>query len=381
MRSENITFRNALFFMIIVTTGKAIVLGFPHDVEQDTWAALLLSMGGVLPLMLVYGRLLHLMPGLDIFQMATTALGQVPGKIASGLMLFYYMHLGAVILGNYSEFIHLTSLFRTPVIVITLLLFSACLYLAKSGVETLGKWSAVMVAITLLTLTFIVPAFIPRVNLENLQPTLSHTPEQLALAGLKLVPLPFGESVILLAIIGSLEKGRSPYRLFTLGALISCGTLIAVFVGTCGVLGPRLLSVVYFPTYKAASLVQAGQFLERIEAFLAFTSILSGVSKVAACIIASAKGISCILNFPSYRNAVLPMGTLMTAFSVILFHNIVEMFEFIDVYTLYAILFQVIIPILIWVTGEIRVRLGRFPAGRKENGVTIHADPYTGSAQ
>ncbi len=57
------------------------------------------------PCVLIYARILSLFPGEDIFSVAQTVLGKVAGKIAVALMSWFALHLGALVLRNFSEFI------------------------------------------------------------------------------------------------------------------------------------------------------------------------------------------------------------------------------------------------------------------------------------
>jgi spore germination protein KB len=49
----------------------------------------------------------------------------------------------------------------------------------------------------------------------------------------------------------------------------------------------------------------------------------------------------------------------MLTLSVILYINVMEMFDFIKIYPVYAVPFQIIIPVTIWIAAERKVRKDR----------------------
>jgi hypothetical protein len=59
----------------------------------------------------------------------------------------------------------------------------------------------------------------------------------------------------------------------------------------------------------------------------------------------------------------MPMGLLMAALCVIANNNPMELFAFLPSYTYYALLFQVVIPLIVWIAGGIDARNKRRQGG------------------
>jgi spore germination protein KB len=55
----------------------------------------------------------------------------------------------------------------------------------------------------------------------------------------------------------------------------------------------------------------------------------------------------------------MPAGLLMLAFCAVIFKSTMEMFDFVKFYEYYALPFQLLIPLIIWITAEIRTKRGR----------------------
>ena len=64
---------------------------------------------------------------------------------------------------------------------------------------------------------------------------------------------------------------------------------------------------------------------------------------------AAANGLKSIFNFANYRTMVLPSALFALALSTILYSNTMEMYNFIKYYAIYAMPFQIVIPIILWI--------------------------------
>lgn len=75
------------------------------------------------------------------------------------------------------------------------------------------------------------------------------------------------------------------------------------------------------------------------------------------CLLAASKGLENVLDLDNYRKVVIPVGLLMIVLSLIIFTNVMEMFDWtLKIYNYYAFSFQVILPVIIWITAEVKVR-------------------------
>lgn len=348
--------------IVVIQVSNTIILGFPSDAGGNTWISILLSVFLFIPLMLIYARLVHLMPGKNIFEMLESVFGRVVTIILCLLYAYYFITLTGIIRGNYAEFVHIVSLKNTPFIIIIISFFIICAFLAYSGTKTMGKWCILVLVFSLIVLGATVIFSVPKMKLDNLMLSMEASLEEIGLTALKFLPLPFGEAIILMTMAGDFEKKVNPYKLFLIGAFISVGLCLMVYVSNCAVLGQKTLESVYFPSFKAASVVHIGSVGTRIEAIVAFAFIMEGITKVAASLTASARAVAMIFKIEKHRMLIYPVGFLTLAFSSFVFHNILEMLEFTDqIYRLYAPFFQILIPLAVLITAEIKIRKSKQP--------------------
>jgi len=122
------------------------------------------------------------------------------------------------------------------------------------------------------------------------------------------------------------------------------------------VLGAPMMSAEYFPSYAIARVIKVGNFLSRIEVVVAINFVIGGIVKISLCLLAATRGVTRLFGLKDYRKLVMPMGLLLVAICSILYENTMDMFTFLPVYQYYALLFQVVIPVIVWIAAEINAR-------------------------
>ena len=354
---QKLTMRDACALMIIIQISKMVIFGFPGDAGNDTWISILLLLPPVLLLMLLYARLVRLMPGKGLYEMTESALGRIPSIILTVLYVYYFLTLSGIVHGNYVEFVHLVSLYNTSFVIVCIAFFIICSFLAYSGSETLGKWAFAVMLFSLAVFAVMLYFSAPTIKPDNIMPVLDKEWSEIGRTSFLLFAQPFGEAVVLLCVIGDMEKKANPYKLFLTGGLISIVIGLGVYFFVCAMLGQEGLHTAYFPAYKAASIIHIGTVGTRVEALIAFAFLFQKITKAAICLIAAVKGVASIFKVSQYWKLVHTVGFMSVAFSTFIFHNIIEMFDFFDnIYPLYAPFFQVIIPLVIWIAAEIKAR-------------------------
>lgn len=79
--------------------------------------------------------------------------------------------------------------------------------------------------------------------------------------------------------------------------------------------------------------------------------------KTSLCLYVSCQGISRVFNLESYRSVVLQMGLIMVYMADFIYKDITQMQYFAyHIYKVYALPFQLFIPLLLWITAEITAR-------------------------
>lgn len=360
MDSEIITKKQFISIMVSFLLGSSLVLGVGGTAKRDTWIAILVAMGISIPVLCMYARLVSLYPGKGLYDILIAAFGNIPGKIIILLYTWYAFHLGGLVIRNFTEFIMVVTLPQTPQYIIAFFMIVLSIWAVRSGIEVIGRWAAIVLPLLLAAIILVSFLFIPILELKNIKPVLSEGIRPVLTSAFSVFAFPFAEMVLFTVIFGNLKKGNSPYKVYFWSIFIGGLVIILVTVRSLMSLGMGNVSILYFSSYASVRLVNVGEFLQRIEVSVVMVFMLSGFVKVCICLLAAGRGIAKVLDLDGYRHIVAPAGLLMMIFSIVLYSNTKEMFVWaINIYPYYAIPFQVVLPLIIWITAEIKSHLAK----------------------
>lgn len=354
LKEERLSARQAVCVMVIYLCGSCVVLGGSTAAGRDAWICLVIAQAIAVPVLLVEARLLSLYPGKNLFGILEAAFGRVAGKIATGLMVWYAVHLCAMALRTYSEYAEIVAMPETPELPLLVLMLLVGAYLAKRGIGVMGKWA---VGVFFLAFTFLVligMMLLNQMDFKNIFPILDNSMGTILSSSYGQFSLPFGESVLMLSVADKLPKKLKPGRFLFTGSVVAMLMLLWMMLRNLLALGAPLLKLETFPSYAAARIVDISDFLARIEGMISTNFLLLGVTRIAVCLLAASRGLSSLFRIEDDRAMVMPASLASLALAAVLAESFLEMLRFETVYPLYAVPFQLLIPLLAWICGEIK---------------------------
>lgn len=359
MNTEFISESQGTKLVILFILGSTLVMGTGGEAGKDTWLAVIFAIVFSVPVVLVYSKILSLFPEKDIFDILVFVFGKVFGKLLCLLFIWFSFHLGALVIRNFGEFILSVALPETPILVPMGFLTFACIYGAKLGIETVGRFSELFIIIIIIITILFSLLTIPYMDLKNIRPVAGDGIMPILQGAFSALAFPFGETVIFIMLLSSLKKSSSPSKVYMTGLLI--GGFIVALIGFRNilVLGEYGLASSYFPSYTALSRINIRRFiLQRVEIIVSVVFLTAGFIKITLCLIAACKGYAKLFNFKDYKFIVTPMGILMVLLAFIIYPNIMEMSEWaFSTWTYYAFPFQVILPFIVLISAKIKLRL------------------------
>lgn len=356
MQKETISWRQMLCIFLLFIFGSSVIVGVSGEAKQDSWISLLLAIALFLPVGLIYARIIRLHPGKDFFEILEILFGKIIGRLFIALFALYALHLGALVVRNFTEFTQIVALPETPQLALMVIIVFVTAFLAKSGIELLGRWSLIMLPIVLLVVVITVVLALKIMDFRHLLPVMDNNFAKISTGAHQIFSFPFAETVLFLCFASALKKEDSPYKLYTFAALAGGLILLVVVLRNFTVLGSAMAGAKYFPSYTAARVIGFGEFLTRIEGSITMNFVLAGVTKITVCLLAASKGAAHLLGYKDYRQIIVPVALLVLALCAIVYHNAMEMFAFLPTYSFYALPFQLFIPLLVWIVAEIKHR-------------------------
>lgn len=357
MNKEVIVNRQGISIIVMYIVGSAIVLSPGGTAKQDIWLSIIISVLITVPAIFVYSRILSIYPGKNLFEISDTIFGKMISKIIILFLVWYAFHLGALVIRNFSEFLTTVSIPETPLQIVIAPLGIICIWIVKGGLEVLGRWAGLVFPFLLVIIFGQITLSMTQAEFDNLKPFLYDGIQPVLSSAYSVFTFPFAEIVVALMIFSTVKNKFSTYKVFYLGLFIGGAILLLAATRNILVLGVEDGCIEYFPSYEAVSVINIANFLQRIEVVVSGVFLFAGIIKISVCLLAASKGFAHVLNFNNYRAIVVPVGLLMMNLSCFIYTNTMEMFEWaMDIYKYYAIPFQIIIPLLIWITAEIKIR-------------------------
>ncbi|HHT38563.1 MAG TPA: endospore germination permease [Mollicutes bacterium] len=352
---EMISSKQIITLILLFVFGTSVVIGVGFDAHQDSWMSLIAAIILSVPLLLMYARTIMLFPGKGLFDIIELLFSKKTGKVLMAIMIWYFLFLGGLVLHNFFEFISITTLPKTPKILIMIIMVLVVVYLGRSNISVLGKWG-IVVSITIISVVILTILFsIGNIDFSNLLPVFEHRPITILNGAIKLIVFPFAELVTILPLASFFKKGTNSYKVFMYGLILSGLLLFIVQMRNLLTIGFPLMEYSFFSSYTIARIIEVGDFLSRIEGAITINLLFAVITKTTICLIAATKGTSKLFNTNNYKNLIMPVGLILIMLSVIVYQSIFEMEEFKEKYlVIYSIPFQFAIPFIIWITAEVK---------------------------
>ena len=357
MKNEVISERQAIILIILFIIGTTLLNGAGGQAKQDAWIAIIIAISWSVILLLMFSRILSLYPGKDLFDILQIVMGRFIGKIISILMILFAFHDGATILRSLSEFTNILVLPDTPVVVPMIFFTILLIWSVKRGIEVLGRWSELFIWVVILSFLTVSLLSISEMDISKLKPILYNDFKPVLRGAFSSFSYPLGETVIFTMVFSNISKIKNYKKIFMTGLLIGGGLIFLATLRNILILGSGTISRIYFPSTMVASVIHIGAMFQRLEMGVVIVFLVCTFVKVSICLFAVCNGISKVLEFDDYKFISAPIALLMLSFSFIIYKSNMEMsFWTLEIWPYYSFLFEVIIPLVIFIVAEIRSR-------------------------
>lgn len=357
MNKEVISDKQGIVLVVLFIMGSSLVIGGGAEAKQDVWIAVIVGMLSAIPILLMYARILYLFPGKDMFDIVNVIFGKIIGKGISLLYIWFAFHLGVLVLRNFGCFIQSVGLRNTPMIITLASIGFLSMWGIKEGIEVLGRWSEFFLPIILSLIIITLLLGISDMELSNLKPVLYDGFKPMMKGAFSFLTFPFAETIIFTMIFSNMKSKKSVYKIYMVGLLIGGGVLLLITLVEILILGSNIYSVIYAPFYFMVGRINVLNFIQRIEIIVSISFIIGGFIKVSVSLLAACRGITKVFGYKDYRFIVVPISLLMIILSYSIYNNVDDMARWaFEIWRYYAVPFQMILPILIFIGAEIKTR-------------------------
>ncbi|KGG79690.1 hypothetical protein Y919_10485 [Caloranaerobacter azorensis H53214] len=345
----------SLVAMFIIGTYTILVSGL--QAKKDLWLADILAIIIAVPLLWTFIRLHQKFYGKNLFDILEICFGKVIGKFMIILYVLFSFIFGSLLLREFGEFYVIVAAPETPMIVPMVFISFLSIWILKEGIEVMARWGEFFLPILIVLLVFIIFLLLGDMDIKNILPILYDGPKPVLQGALDSLTHPFSQTMVFTMILPKLKRKSSYKKVYFLGLII--GGVIVFAISTTNILvsGVTMVSRMYFPTYITVTRVNIGDFLKSVEILVAFIYLLGGFIKLNVCMLATCIGTSKIFNCNDYRFIVTPILFMLVNLSCLMFNSSIEFFDWIfNVWIYVARLFQIVLPVIIFIVASLKVR-------------------------
>lgn len=332
--------------MVGFLLGSTLIISPGQQAGRDIWIAAILGFLEGLAFALIYILLLKKFPGKTIIQINDFIFGKYLGKVVSIFYLWFFFHLGSMVLRNFGDFFTAVIYPETPMVVLMAMLMLVSAMAVRNGIEVISRTSIILVPLTFLIVFFTMFFSIKDMDFTNFLPVLETPLRDVLLAGHNIAAFPFGESIAFVMVIPFLGNPKKTKATVFLAFSLALFLFIGIVVRNISILGDTA-SLHAYPSYEAVRLIKIADILTRLEIAVAANFLIMGFLKIIVLYYAVSLGTAQLFNLRTYLPLVIPIGALMIFLSIFQFSSNIENIEFATkVYPFYSLPFEVFLPAL-----------------------------------
>ncbi|NEW08532.1 endospore germination permease [Paenibacillus sp. SYP-B3998] len=323
---EQIGTRQMAILVIYFIIGDMLLFlpsNLSNTAHQDAWISALIGLAiGVAIAWYVYWYSQRF-PGLTLVEIHNLVLGRWFGGGVTLVYVVIFFNNSIVQIREIGDFVSTQMMTETPMRVICLLFTFLYIIALRSGLENIARFAETFFPMFALMLALLMVSSLPESHLANLTPVLENGFKPLAEGVLFYISFPFCEMFVFWMIFPNVNQNKHFRRDYVIAALIGGATIFSVLMISLLVLGPYLTSHQMYSTYTLAKKISIGHFIERIEAILAITWILSTFMRSIIYGYAFIRGIEQMFHLKDYRTLTVPLGVVAFGYAMLIYPNIV----------------------------------------------------------
>ena len=201
----------------------------------------------------------------SFFEMMDFSFGHLFGKFISFILLLYALLSATTTITIFGKFTQMTSLPKTPQILLPLLILLLAALSLKSGLRILSHGTTLLFYFAVLTFfSFIVFTF-PQLNIKNITPIMGGNIFTILKSSLSIFTNQFGDVLILLCIYPHIKENKNRKKVFLSAVIIAAVSLCTLAFFSIATLGEAQLKRDVFPVFTLLSIRSISSYSRHME--------------------------------------------------------------------------------------------------------------------
>jgi spore germination protein (amino acid permease) len=347
--------------LITITISSKVFFSSPSVVAEKVgtagWYMTLISAFVAFLATVLLIKLLSIYPNKTLMGIYEILYGKVVGKILSFILFTSILFTAAIDSREFIEIMKVYDLPQSPSGYLIILLFLVVCILAYWGLEAITRFSKLMAFFLLFAYISVLLLSMKIYEPHRLFPILGYGLDKTILTGIQRSSV-YGEIIIIGIIISSLHGIKQAKRAAYLSLLISASIIATALLAFTLVFPYYIGEELTAPIYLMVSLIEYGDFIQRIEPLYFFIWNISIVISVAALFYASIIIYAFIFDLDDKRPLILPLG-IIVIFLALIPQNIIQLTKgIVQAIRSYGCFFYFIPPVVTLVIAKITKKYG-----------------------
>lgn len=267
------------------------------------------------------------------------------GRVTGLLYILFFLFIFARDIRLIGDYISITLLETTPISIIVLTLLVMVVFIVRGGLGSLIGMSELYVTLFVLNSLILPFMLIQQINMDNLMPYFDIDVAGVGKGSWYIFSF-FGEMIAIPFVIkGSDFRFKSVMWGITITALI----MMLIVIETILAVGVPIASRLVYPSYELARQLQISDFLDRFDLALAAVTLPTLITKIAFDLYFVCWGLKRMIPKVSGKVMTGPVALIGFVCAFWFFKNAVQLFRFTREWTWIGILFEVLLPIIIFI--------------------------------
>jgi len=312
--------------------------------KQHTYITYMVAAAIFVGILWMLSRSAKRFPDQTLFQSLTVRF-PIVGRVICSLYLVFFLYILARDIRIVADYTNVILLPNTPLIAISLCIVATVIFVTRGGMRTLISLSELMGPLFILSLLFMLIMLLKVLDFGNIMP-IFHLNIQGVSEGTWLVLSSTGQIIVLPFIISSKD-----YRYRDLFKSLVISTLLIVLVVFMLILtiGVPVAERLMYPSYELVREIRIADFLDRFDLLLVAVWYPLIFINMAISLYVICYGLKIMIPSISGKMMAAPIGLLSFSCSWWFFHDAVQMLDFNHQWPWIAIVFEIMIPIVIFV--------------------------------
>lgn len=332
--------------LIGFTAGPSLLIIPGQGAGHDGWLAIIVGLLVGLIIVSIFTSLAIKFPGKSPIDYNDIIYGSYLGKFISVMQLWFFLHVGALVLRNFGDFFISIIFPETPMEAIIILTVLICASAVRNGIEVITRCSPILIFFMVLSVLGTALLLFKDMKFTNFLPIFEAPLSDFFKASLGTATFPFGDTVAFLMVIPFLNNVKETKRSVLLAIVISAMIILLASIRNIASLGVTG-NIATYSSFQSIRLVNIGDVLTRLEILVAINLLTMGFIKISILYYGTVLGTAQLLKLHNYLPLVFPIGIIMTVLSIIQFDSVIENFVFnSEIGPYYTLSFQLGIPLL-----------------------------------